>query len=114
MRRVIGALSAIAGAAGISVLSALPAQATNYVVIYLNSEPPTNTLYPCNGGATHVLKGTLPNTIFKVTNNCSVRVWLHRNANGSGYGQCISPHMSAFPSEPVYDQLQITRNTAKC
>ena len=55
-------------------MSALPAQATNYAVVYWNSMPPTNTPYACNGGATHVLKGTLPFTVFTVMNNCSVRV----------------------------------------
>jgi len=114
MRRIIGALLAVAGAAGITVLSALPAQATNYAVVYWNSMPPTNTPYACNGGATHVLKGTLPFTVFTVMNNCSVRVWLHQYANGGGTGQCISPHTSAHPTHAVNDQLQITNNTAKC
>jgi len=113
MRRIIGALSAVAGAAGITFLSALPAQATNYVVVYWNSMPPSNTGYACNGGATHVLSTGI-GVIVTVTNNCSVRVWLHQYANGGGTGQCISPHTSAHPTHAVNDQLQITNNTAKC
>jgi hypothetical protein len=87
---------------------------TNYATVNWNSEPPTSTSYACNGGADYQLPAGLPGTIFSVWDNCSVRVWLHQNSNGSGYGFCISPHKTFAVPFLVYRQLQITVNTAAC
>jgi hypothetical protein len=87
---------------------------TNYATVNWNSEPPRSTSYACNGGADYHLPSSLPGVIFSVWDNCNVRVWLHENSNGSGYGFCISPHRTFDVPFLVYRQLQVTVNTAAC
>jgi hypothetical protein len=87
---------------------------TNYAIVKWNSEPPSATAYPCNGGADYQLIQTSIPSVLGVINECSVRVWLHQNSNGSGYGFCISPHANVGVPARVYRQLQVTVNTAAC
>lgn len=56
--------------------------------------------------------------INRVVNNCSTRVWFHKNANNTGATQCFSPHSSDYVlqylelSDP--GNVQITSNDNRC
>jgi hypothetical protein len=104
----------LAGAASASARVPALAARTNYAVVSWYSEPPSSTGYPCNGGADYQLPGALTPIIAGVHDECSVRVWLHQNSNGSGYGFCISPGANVSVPAKTYHQLQITVNTAAC
>jgi hypothetical protein len=108
-----GTASAAAAAPAVAGSPALTAR-TNYAVVSWYSEPPSATGYPCNGGADYQLPGSLTPIIAGVHDECSVRVWLHQNSNGSGYGFCISPGADVSVPGRTYHQLQITVNTAAC
>ena len=104
----------LAGAASASARVPALAARTNYAVVSWYSEPPSSTGYPCNGGADYQLPGGLTTIIAGIHDECSVRVWLHQNSNGSGYGFCISPGANVSVPARTYHQLQITVNTAAC
>ena len=127
--RLITAAAALGLAAGTlglagtaSAAEAAPAAAggpalaarTNYAIVGWISQPLTYTGYPCNGGADYQLIQLSIPSVAGVNNECSVRVWLHQNSNGSGYGLCISPHANVSVPRLVYRQLQVTVNTAAC
>jgi hypothetical protein len=94
--------------------AAAPLAARNYFILYFNSEPPgAHRSYACNGGARYVVPALLAQAELSARNNCSVRVWLHLNPNGTGRALCIRPHSTATIRRP-YRQVWISRNTATC
>jgi len=54
-----------------------------------------------------------PAEIIRVVNNCSVRMWLHQYANGSGRALCINPGTTAEINR-TYRQWQVTSNQSNC
>jgi len=106
-----GASNAMA-AGPIRVIS--QAKRVNNFILYLNSSPPGgNIKVACNGGATHTVSAGAALEELSGRNNCSVRVWLHQNPDGSGRALCIRPH-SLATLKRAYRQIQITHNTATC
>ena len=112
----LGLIGAASAAEAASAAARVPAQTarTNYAVVSWYAEPPSATGYPCNGGADYQLPGGITPIIAGVHDECSVRVWLHQNSNGSGYGFCVSPGANVSVPGRAYHQLQITVNTAAC
>jgi hypothetical protein len=97
-----------------SAASSSTAQSVNHFLLYYNTEPPGGHLsYACHGGATHVVPALIAMDELAGRNNCSVRVWLHQNPDGSGRALCIRPH-SVAKIQRVYRQVQITNNTKSC
>ena len=109
LRKTIPALAAAGIAA--SVLAASPAYAVNTSFIYFGDPSNTRQPVPCAFGTTGNVQ--LPNEVIGVKNNCSVRMWLHGNPNGTGAALCISPGALAFVTG-TWRQWQVTSNTLPC
>jgi len=113
----MAAITALAVAPSAALAATSPAAAAarrNYFILYFNSEPPgAHRSYACNGGARYVVPALLAQAELSARNNCSVRVWLHLNPNGSGRALCIRPHSNATIRRP-YRQVWISRNPATC
>lgn len=97
-----------------SAASSSIAQSVNHFLLYYNTMPPGGHLsYACHGGATHVVPEVIADIELSGHNNCSVRVWLHQNTDGSGRALCIRPN-SVATIRHVYRKVQITNNTKSC
>jgi hypothetical protein len=109
-------LAGTAYAASAPTAASAPALAAraSYAIVGWYSEPPSYTAYPCTAGADYQLIQTSIPSVASVANECSWRVWLHQNSNGSGYGFCISPGANPVIPVKVYRQLQVTVNRAAC
>jgi len=70
--------------------------------------------YVCNSG-TYLPGGRLlASRAPFVQNNCTVRVWLHQNSNGSGYALCIGQGTRTGTLHRDYRQFLISTNTSPC
>jgi hypothetical protein len=108
--RTKGLLSLSAGL-GTVALIATPAWAVNTSYIYYNTNPATQQNVLCQFGTSGNI--THPSEVYRVRNNCSVRMWLHANKDGSGYTVCINPGTVADINR-TYRQWQVTSNGARC
>jgi hypothetical protein len=99
---------------GLALLPAISASAVNTSYINFNDMPPSHENVACNYGTTKAITMTQSGAILNVQNNCSVRLWLHQYADGSGKGFCITHNTD--PGVPVgpWRQIQVTSNTAAC
>jgi hypothetical protein len=111
MRLRTKSLLSLSAGLGAVALAATPAYAVNTSYLYFNTNPPTSQSVLCQFGTTgNVLH---PSELYKVRNNCSVRMWLHQYADGSGYALCIN-HDSTALINRIYRQWQVTSNPANC
>jgi hypothetical protein len=109
-----GTASAAEAAPAAASAPAQAARASSYAIVGWISEPPSYTAYLCTKGADYQLIQLSIPSVASVANECSWRVWLHQNSNGSGYGFCVSPGANVAVPVKVYRQLQVTANGAAC
>lgn len=102
---------ATASTAGLSAPSSATTKVRDFLLYYNTMPPGGHFTYACHGGATHIIPAFLD--LLSGHNNCSVRVWLHQNPDGSGRALCIRPH-SVAQIRRMYRQVQITNNTKSC
>ena len=111
MRWRTKSLLSLSAGLGTVALVATPAWAVNTSYLYYNTNPGTSQSVLCQYNSTgNVIH---PYELYKVRNNCSVRMWLHANADGSGRALCINKNSTALINR-VYKQWQVTDNTASC
>lgn len=87
--------------------AAVTPDAENFFVVSLKDGGGTSG-YPCSGTWQVLL-----NSAWVGTSECSVRVWLHQNVNGTGYTECFSPHQTKAINR-TYRNLQVTHNHSAC
>jgi hypothetical protein len=101
----LAATSATADAATGSAVTPL----VNTSTITFDNSPTESVL--CNFNASGLVAH--PADIFQVHNKCSVRMFLHQNADGSGHALCIRPNSTATIAA-TYRQYKITENSSPC
>jgi hypothetical protein len=103
-------ITALASAGiGAAALLAPSAYAVNTSEIIFNNPSFTEQPVACVFGTTGSVQH--PAEIIRVINNCSVRMWLHQYADGSGRALCID---RTAVINNTYRQWQVTSNTAPC
>jgi len=111
LRKVWITALASAGIGAAALLAPSSAYAVNTSEIVFNNPSFTEQPVACVFGTTGSVQH--PTEIIRVINNCSVRMWLHQNADGSGAARCISPR-SSRAINGTYRQWQVTSNAAGC
>jgi hypothetical protein len=96
-------------ACGISTVAIFTgsAQAATGFVVYIDGGSVT---YPCTPAATYYVGF---NEGWDARNNCSVRVWMHQNANNTGESECWGPGVYKGISAPMRN-VQVTTNKSAC
>lgn len=106
-----------AGTAGGAVAhaSAGPRVNTSYIIFNTIPPPPHQQRVACHFNTTHSVDDGGIN-IEQVRNNCSARMWLHQNLNGSGQGFCVSPKTHRPPPGGFnrWRQVQVSSNKHRC
>jgi hypothetical protein len=93
------------------VLPATNAWAVNTSRLYLNSASGSYYIpIECHYGTSGTV-GSAPELSLK--NNCSVRMWLHENENGTGMALCVRANSRAVLRRH-YAQWQVSSNPASC
>jgi streptogramin lyase len=102
--------SSLALGAGLAVAAAIPAAAAVGVHIVYNIG---STTVSCQSANYAITGGKV---VEDVQNGCDVRVWLHQNADGSGWAYCISPFTSRVPPAPynLPKNFFVSANHAGC
>jgi len=111
MRLRTKSLLSLTAGLGAVALAATPAWAVNTSYLYFNTNPATQQSVLCQFGTSGSVLH--PSELYKVRNNCSVRMWLHQNADGSGYALCINKTSTANINR-IYRQWLVSSNTAAC
>ena len=113
MKKPWAAIMLVLGLAGLIFTSAGSAYGTVNIYTY-DPNGSINNQYPCTADRVHAY----PNTpIISISNiGCGWRLWIHQNANSSGWSFCISP--GAYKTIPSRFQhpgnLQVAHNSAAC
>jgi hypothetical protein len=111
VKRTLGVSIVTMSALGAILVFSTPALAVNNVRAYYDTMP-LGGYYPyaCYHG--HSYQG-IPDSTYRIDNNCDVRVWLYQNLDGSGYNFCVSPGTSFHPNRQ-YERLWISENSSNC
>jgi hypothetical protein len=110
--RLFAIASALIGGIGVVAIPATSAYAvsTSYVNFY--TDPASHEPIYCVANTGYSIDQ--PANILDVYNKCDVRIFLHEDANGSGYNVCINPGQDLPVYRKVYRQLQVTNNHNRC
>jgi hypothetical protein len=135
MKRLLAVAALILGTAGGLIAASAPANAlathaatgaTHTVVMAHWPSCPSATVCTYNLSANNTAgfgcsartwtRPYLTEPMGYITNNCSVRVWLHQYQDGSGWATCIAPYEAAgLPSGYRYPgNLQVSTNHSTC
>jgi hypothetical protein len=113
MKKVSMVIVLLLGLFGVTAASAESAHATVNIYTY-DPDGSINNVYSCTADRVH----SYPNTpIISISNiGCGYRLWIHQNANSSGWSFCISPGAyNTIPSRYQYPgNLQVSANRAAC
>jgi|HubBroStandDraft_3_1064219.scaffolds.fasta_scaffold445139_1 hypothetical protein len=110
--RLFAIAAALIGGIGAVAIPATAAYAVNTSYINYYTIPPSDQPIYCVYNTGYSIDH--PTNILDVYNKCSVRIFLHEDANGSGYNVCINPGQDKPIGRTVYRQLQVTANHNNC
>jgi hypothetical protein len=114
VKRLVATACIGIGTVGVMFATALPAYASSVVAVLYNNDTSQN--FPCTHNKQYSIPAAANGGIALLDNECNVRVWIHQDADGGGWGYCFSPGQASFVVGKAEDpkNLQVTENTAAC